>query len=121
MMEMDNELIDLVSEGRAAMAAPIQSRVSACFEVLPRLVDALDRISLYQTELRHVRSDLTAAVRKLREEVWKAQKVNPDCTYNNANVHAALIKVNEILGKLDRLIFTDDALNGTSGHGLTVG
>lgn len=121
MIDMDNELIDLVSEGRAAMAAPIQGRVSACFEVLPRLVDALDRVATYQTELRQVRSDLTAAVRNLRVEVWKAQKVNPECTYNNANVHAALVKVNEILAKLDRLIFTDDANASTTGHGLSIG
>jgi hypothetical protein len=72
---------------------------------MPKLVEALDRVSLYQTELRDVRSDLTAAVRQLREEVWKAQKLHPEVTYRSAQVHAALIRVNEILDRLDRLIF----------------
>lgn len=104
-MNSHEELFDLVAEGHAAMAAPAIERVHACLMVMPKLVDALDRVSLYQTELRDVRTDLTTAVRTLREEVWKAQKQHPEVTYRSAQVHAALKKVNEVLDRLDRLIF----------------
>lgn len=107
-MTANEELLDLVSEGYAALAAPAIERVHACLTVLPRIVEALDRVSRYQTELRDVRSDLTAAVRHLREEVWKAQKVNPEATYRAAHVHAALKKVTEVLDRLDRLIYAEE-------------
>lgn len=90
------------------MAAPAVERVHACLTVMPKLVDALDRVALYQTELRDVRLDLTTAVRNLREEVWKAQKLHPDVTYRSAQVHAALGRVNLVLDRLDRLIFEAD-------------
>jgi hypothetical protein len=104
----DMELFDLVAEGHAALAAPVFERVSLALAVLPKLVAALDRVALYQHEMREIRSELTLAVRKLREEVWEAQKTHPEVTYRSAKVHAALVRVNEILGKLDRLIFTGE-------------
>lgn len=108
-VEPDYDLLDLIAEGRAALAAPSIERVSMALTVLPKLVTALDRVARYQVELRQVRHDLTVAVRKLREEVWAAQKLHPEVTYRSAQIHAALVKVNEILLKLDRLVFMEEA------------
>lgn len=104
-MPIRDDLLDLVAEGRAALAAPAIERVHACLVALPKLVDALERVALYQTELRDVRNDLTAAVAILREEVRKAQALHPEVTYRSAQVRQALTKVTEILDRMERLIF----------------
>lgn len=104
-MPIREDLFDLVSEGRAALAAPAIERVHACLVVLPKLVDALERVALYQTELKDVRKDLSTAVGTLREEVRKAQELHPEVTYRSAQVRQALNKVTEILDRLDRLIY----------------
>lgn len=103
----DGELAELVSEARSAMAAPAHARVSLMFEVMPKMVNALDRVSQYQHDLKQVRVDLTAAVRKLREEVWEAQKQHPELTYRAAHVHAAMREVNVIIDRLQRLIYQE--------------
>lgn len=103
-------LLDLVAEGKHALAAPAFERVHLCLVVLPRLVEALDRVALYQVELRQVRVDLTAAVRHLREEVWAAQKKHPEVTYRVAHVQKAMSDVHAILDRLDRLLY--EAGNG---------
>lgn len=77
------------------------------FEVMPKMVNALDRVSQYQHDLKQVRVDLTAAVRKLREEVWAAQEMHPELTYRAAHVHSALREVNLIIDRLQRLIYVD--------------
>lgn len=89
------------------MSAPIHERVSRTFEVMPRMIDALDRVARYQVELRQVRIDLTTAVRKLREEVWTAQKMHPEVTYRSAQVHAAMQQVNTIIDRLQRLLYQE--------------
>jgi hypothetical protein len=101
----DDDLLDLVAEGRAALAAPSIQRVHACLTVLPRLVDALDRVALYQLELREIRQSLTTKVRKLREEVWAAQKMHPEVTYRSAQVQQAIQAIGADLDRLDRLLF----------------
>jgi hypothetical protein len=101
----DEELLDLVAEGRAALAAPTIQRVHACLTVLPKLVDALDRVALYQHELRDIRAALTVKVRALREEVWKAQKMHPEVTYRSAQVHRAVQDISVELDRLDRLLY----------------
>lgn len=100
------ELCDLVAEGHAALAAPTFQRVSEALTVLPKLVDALDRCCVYQTELRDVRHELTAAVRSFREAVWEAQRQHPGVTFQNGRVHLELSKLNELLSRLDRLLYT---------------
>lgn len=100
----DRELDELVSEAREALAAPTHERVSRCFDVLPRLTDALDQVCLYQQELRDTRAQLTHAVRTMREEVWRAQKVDPALTFNGAKIAAALGDIRTLLERLDRLI-----------------
>lgn len=108
MHETDGELLDLVQEGRHALAAPAVERVSNALTVLPKLVDALDRVCAYQTELRDVRGELTVAVRAFREAVWKAQKAHPEVTFHSGDVHKTLMRVSTLLGRLDRLLHTGD-------------
>lgn len=103
---VDTSLVDLLAEGHAALDAPPIARVSNALTVLPRLVEALDRVALYQTELRDVRMQLTEAVKVFREAVWSAQKQHPEVTYKSAQVQKALGDVNVLLDRLDRLIFT---------------
>lgn len=101
----EDDLLDLVAEGRSALAAPAIERVHAALTVLPKLVDALDRVALYQVELRQVRVDLTDAVKRLRDEVREAQKMHPEVTYRSAQVRKAMGDVNDILDRLDRLLY----------------
>lgn len=102
----DLELVDLVAEGQAALAAPTVARVSEALLILPKLVDALDRVCRYQLELRDVRLELTAAVRSFRQAVWEAQRQHPGVTFQNGRVHLELSKMNELLDRIDRLIHT---------------
>ena len=101
---IDEELDELVSEAQAALAAPTHERVSRCFDVLPRVVDALDRVVLYRHELRDTRTQLTAAMRGMREEVWYAQRMHPELTYNAAKIAAALGQIRTLLERLEKLI-----------------
>lgn len=102
------DLFDLVAEGRAALAAPAVERVHACLVVLPKIVEALDRVAMYQLEMRDVRKELTIAIGKLREEVRQAQAMHPEVTYRSAQVRLALVNVTQILDKLDRLIYGEE-------------
>lgn len=102
----DVELCDLLAEGKAALRSSPFERVSNCLTVLPKLVVALDRVSLYQTELRDVRAELTKAMRGLREEIWTAQKTEPGSTYRRAHIQKHLARMLELIDTADRLIHT---------------
>lgn len=98
------DLLDLVAEGRAALAAPTIQRVHACLVILPKLVDALDRVAQQQEQLREIRRSLTVKVGKLRSEVHAAQKQHPDVTYRSAHVQRAIREIAEDLNRLDALL-----------------
>lgn len=100
----DAELCDLLAEGKAALRSSPIERVSNALTVLPRLVDALDRCCLYQTELRDVRKELTVAMRALRTEIWAAQRVHPDLTFRGGHVQKHLAHLLELLDRAERLL-----------------
>lgn len=102
----DLELLDLVAEGRNALAAPPLERVAEALRVLPAVVDALDRVAQYQHDVREVRRQLVEAVRAFREAVWAAQKAHPEVTYKGAQVQGALRDVGILLDRLDALLHT---------------
>lgn len=104
MTQAPPDLAGLVRQGRTAMAAPLAERVHACLSVLPLLVEALDYVATRQAQLREIRAELTMAVRELREKVWEAQRTDPNVTYMNANVHRALLRVNQVLDRLDKVL-----------------
>lgn len=103
-MIRDDELYELVTEGRTALAAPVFARVSATLDVFPRMLDALDRLSRSTEALHAVRVDLTIAVHQMREEVWKAQKEHPEVTYRAAHVHATARHIGEIIDRLEAIL-----------------
>ena len=103
-MIRDDELYDLVTEGRSALAAPTFEKVSATLDVFPRMLDALDRLSRHTEALRAVRTDLTIAVHQFREEVWNVQKAHPEVTYRAAHIHASTRHISAIIDRLEAII-----------------
>jgi hypothetical protein len=82
--------------------------VSNALTVLPKLVAALDRCCLYQTELRDVRRDLTSAMRGLRQEIWTAQRTDPSVTFRAAHIQKHLAYMLELIDRVDRLLHTSE-------------
>lgn len=101
------EFTDAVAEGKAALTANPVNRVAQCLKVLPVLLAQLDRVVIYQTELRDVRLELTERVRSFRNAVWEAQRQHPEVTYKAAQVQAELKKLTELMDRLDRLLTND--------------
>ena len=106
-MIRDDELYELVTEGRAALAAPTFQRASMAFDVLPKLVDTLDRLSQHTDSLKAIRLDLTIAVHQMREEVWAAQRQHPEVTYRAAHIHATMKHISNIIDRLEAIINED--------------
>lgn len=100
----DAELCDLLAEGKAALQSSPIERVSNALTVLPKLVNALDRVALYQVGLRDVRKDLTKAVRALRSEIWASQRMHPEVTYGAGRIQSHLTHLLELLDRADRLL-----------------
>lgn len=100
----DYGLLDLVAEGREALAAPAMQRVHACLVVLPKLVDALDRVAQQQEQLREIRRSLTVKVGRLRAEVHAAQKMHPEATYRSGLVQRAIREIADDLNRLDGML-----------------
>lgn len=96
----DDELDALLSEARHALAAPPFERVSRALTVLPKLVNALDRVAQTCYEFSTVRSQLTFTVRTMREQVWEAQRMHPEVTFNAAAVHRTMLS---LVAQLDAL------------------
>mgnify|MGYP003503739919 FL=1 len=94
----------MLAEGKAALRSHTFERVSNALTVLPKLVNALDRVALYQVELRDVRKELTKAVRALRTAIWAAQRMHPEITYGGANVQKHMTHLLELLDRADRLL-----------------
>lgn len=103
-MIRDDELYELVTEGRTALAAPTFERVSLTLDVMPKLLDTLDRLSHNTESLRAIRADLTIAVHQFREEIWRVQKMHPDVTYRAAHVHSNAANISKIIDRLEAII-----------------
>lgn len=108
-MVFDEELRLLAQEAREALAAPWNEKVSRAFEVLPKVVSALDRAAEFHADLRSIQAELTTALRAFRERVWEAQALEPNLHVNNAHIHKALSKVNQIVQRLETLLVPNDA------------
>lgn len=93
-----------LEQGKAALQAPPHERVHAALTVLPLLVADLDRVALYQTELRDVRTELTQLVGEFRRVVWEAMKADPHVTHNGAKVQKAARDIDRLLGRISELL-----------------
>lgn len=100
----DVELRKHLEQGRAALHAEPHERVHMALTVLPLLVADLDRVSLYQTELRDVRTELTQLVGDFRRLVWDQMRVNPDATHNGAAIAKAAREIDHLLGRISELL-----------------
>lgn len=98
------ELIELVGEGHAALAAPPMERVYAALVVLPKLVAMLDVVATRSVEMANIRRDLTLAVRRFREQVWDIQKQDPGVTLSGGPVGKSLADIDSLLARLDALL-----------------
>lgn len=101
------DILDLVADGRAALAEPDIRRPRACMIVLPKIVDALERAGLYKVEILSVKADLATVVKDLREAVVKATASHFDVPGRAKEVKQALNQVPPILDRLDRLVYGD--------------
>lgn len=99
------DLLDLVAEGRAALAEPDNRRPRACVEVLPKIVDALERVALYKVEIIAIKGELAAVVSSLRDAVTKAQASEFSVAARSLDVKKALNLVPPLLDRIDRLIY----------------
>lgn len=104
----DAELCDLLAEGKAALSSSPFERVSNCLTVLPKLVNALDRVAMYQTELRDVRRELTIEMRALRMEIWAAQRMDPSVTFRGGPIQKHFNRMLELIDKADELLHTPE-------------
>lgn len=105
----DRELDELLSEAHEALSAPVFERVSRALTVLPKLVNALDRVAQTRYEFLTIRSQLTRTVRAMREEVWEAQKKHPDVTFNAAKIQRTTMSISTQLDQLAALLNPSEA------------
>jgi hypothetical protein len=104
----DVELCDLLAEGKAALSSSPIERVSNALTVLPKLVAALDRVALYQTELRDVRRELTVEMRALRMEIWAAQRIDPSATFRGGPIQKHFNRMLELIDRAGELLHTPE-------------
>jgi len=103
-MTPDKELRAHLEQGKAALRAAPRDRVHEALTVLPLLVADLDRVCLYQTELRDIRAELTVQVGEFRSLVRQVQRRHPDVTYRAAAVEKAARDIDHLLGRISELI-----------------
>src|SRR5688500_15070997 len=99
------DLLDLVAEGREALAQPDNRRPTACVDVLPKIVDALERVALYKVEIIAVKAELASVIAALRDAVTTAQASQFSSVARTLDVKKALSQVPLILDKIDRLVY----------------
>lgn len=100
----DADLRKHLQQGQAALSAEPHERVHAALAVLPLLVADLDRVCLYQVELRDVRAELTRLVGEFRTVVWDQMRANPDATHNGAAIQKAAREIDHLLGRISELL-----------------
>lgn len=103
-MTPDSELRAHLEQGKAALRASPRDRVHEALTVLPLLVADLDRVALYQTELRDVRTELTRLVGEFRRIVWDQMRTDPDATHNGAAIQKAARDIDRLLGRISELL-----------------
>lgn len=98
------ELRAQLERARAALKARPHEKVSLVLEQMPALVDRLERVQLYQTEIRDLSEKLTNTGAKLQRLIWDGMKVNPDVTFNGAGIRKLLRELEDVLAQIARLL-----------------
>lgn len=100
----DDSLRKHLEQGRAALDAEPHERVHMALTVLPLLVADLDRVAMYQAELRDVRKELTRLVGDFRRIVWDQMRTDPCATHNGAAIQKAAREIDRLLGRISELL-----------------
>lgn len=103
-MTTDTELDELLEEARLALVAPPHERVHRTLVVVPKLVNALDRAATARLQLRTARAQLTFTVRRMREQVWAAQRLHPEVTFDAGRIHRTMVSLAAQLDQLAQLL-----------------
>jgi hypothetical protein len=93
-----------VEQGKRALSAPAHEKVSLALEVLPLLVADLDRVSMYQIEVRDLRKELTQQVGNFRRLVWEGMKKNPESTFRGAEIQKCAQAIDHLLSRIQELV-----------------
>lgn len=108
-MIRDPELDALLAEAHEALDDKTTGRVHRTLIVFPKVVNALDRVALYQTELRDARAALTVAVRGMREAVWDARRADKNYPVGGAHIERYMRDITALLDRIDRLTHRPEA------------
>lgn len=98
------ELRAQLERARAALKARPHEKVSLVLEQMPALVERLERVQLYQTEIRDLREQLVADVAKLQRLIWEGMRVDPDATHNGAEIRNAAREIDRVLARISELV-----------------
>lgn len=98
------ELRAQLERARAALRAKPHEKVSLVLEQMPALVQRLERVQLYQTEIRDLREKLVAEVSKLQRLIWDAMRENPDQPHNGGPIRKAAAEIDRVLAKIADLV-----------------
>ncbi len=104
-----HELEALLVEYRESQKLPPGPKTAAAVLLAPRLAEHLDRVCRYHPELRDTRVEMVGTMIRLRQAVTKAQRIHPEVTYNNAEVNKALLQVEHLAARVQRLIFGESS------------
>ena len=100
----DESLREHLEQGKAALRAGLNDRVHEALTVLPLLVADLERVALYQTELRDIREELVRLVGEFRRLVWDQMRTDPSATHSGAAIAKAARDIDRLLGRISELL-----------------
>lgn len=98
------ELREQLERARQALRAKPQEKVLLVLQQMPALVERLERVQLYQTELGALRHELASDVAKLQQLVWDGMSRHPEATYRAAGIRKAAKEIDRVLAKISELV-----------------
>lgn len=98
------ELREQLERARAALKAKPQDKVFLVLQQMPALVERLERVQLYQTEIRDLRERLVAEVAKLQKLIWDEMRDHPDQTHHGGPIRKSAMEIDRVLAKISELV-----------------
>jgi hypothetical protein len=93
-----------LERAREAMRAPAYQKVSLVLAEMPGLVDRLERVDLYQTEIRDLRKELVERVLDFQNLVRDEMRKHPGTTYANAHIARAANAIDHVLSRIAEFV-----------------
>lgn len=98
------ELRQQLERAREALRAPPHQKVSLVLGEFHGLIDRLERVTLYQTELNDIRHELIGRVARFQDLVRDVMRKNPDHTFDNARVVKAAREIDYLLSRIAEFV-----------------